>query len=163
MKQFPAIDPLTVDYDTTLVATLTDDRDPDTTWLVLVNDTHVIIADKAWYQRRNKWLHYQIEFPKRGLQWYIDTLRDKFFRTEAQGGLPKGTFNHVGEVDGERLAVIRAFNADGKGGGGYMFVTPDRKDNELSKTYTFTDKLLFEHGLIRIFEDVAGKIARGEL
>jgi hypothetical protein len=128
-----------------------------------LSDTHVIIADKSWYERRNKWLHYQIEFPKRGLQWYIDTLRHKFFKTEAEGGLPKGVFNTKAVVDGEELKVRRAFNADGKGGAGYAFVTLDRTDNELAKCYTFTDKLLFEHGLIQIFEVVAGKIGRGEL
>ncbi len=164
MKQFPEIDPLTVDLDPTLVETLVDDRDSHKTWLVLVNSTHVIIANKTWYERRNKWLKNQIEFPKRGLQWYLDTLRDKFFKTEAKSGLPKGTFNHTGEVGGERLALIRAFNADHKGGGGYMFVTPDRKGRlGLSRRYTFTDKLLFDHGLIQVFQRVADRIARGEL
>ncbi|MFL0797102.1 MAG: hypothetical protein K6L73_06380 [Cellvibrionaceae bacterium] len=77
---------------------------------------------------------------------------------------PKGTFNYTGAVDGERLALTRAFNADGNGGAGYMFVTPDRKDKlDLSKEYTFSDKLLFEHGLIQIFQDVANKIDAGQL
>ncbi|WP_062264212.1 hypothetical protein [Endozoicomonas arenosclerae] len=164
MKQFPEIDPLTVDLDPTLVETLVDDRDSHKTWLVLVNSTHVIIANKTWYERRNKWLKNQIEFPKRGLQWYLDTLRDKFFKTEAEGGLPKGTFNTKAVVDGEELKIRRAFNADGKGGGGYAFVTLDReKKNGFAKKYIFTDKLLFDHGLIQMFQRVADRIARGEL
>ena len=57
----------------------------------------------------------------------------------------------------------RAFNADSNGGGGYSFVTLDRKEDGLAKDYTFTDALLFEHGMIKMFQEVADKIAAGEL
>ncbi len=79
--------------------------------------------------------------------------------------MPKGTFTDEGIVDGERLKLRRAFNADGNGGGGYAFVTLDRIDDYigLSKSYTFTDALLFEHGMIDTMKDIANKIDSGQL
>ena len=47
------------------------------------------------------WLHYQIEFPKQGLVWLLDCMMDKFFKTEAEGGLPKGVFHDIAEIEGD--------------------------------------------------------------
>ncbi|MBN4055276.1 hypothetical protein JYU12_00880 [bacterium AH-315-K03] len=163
LKSFEPIDPRTVKHHPNLVATLADNNDPETTWYFLIIDDHMIIADAAYRKKRQKWLHYQIEFPKRGLQWYLDTLQDKFFKTEAEGGLPKGTFNDKTEIDGERLKLGRAFNADGNRGGGYSFVTLDRKEGNFAKKYIFTDELLFKHGLLQLLEDIANKISTGQL
>ena len=163
MKTFAGIDPKTVSTHPGLIATLPDDKDPETTWYLLLIDEYLIIADAAFRKSRNKWLHYQIEFPKRGLLWFLDTLKEKFFKTAAEGGLPKGVFNTDAVVDGERLKIGRAFNADGNGGGGYSFVTLDRKDGNLAKKYIFSDALLFEHGLMDLFEQIAAKIRSGEL
>ncbi len=50
------------------------------------------------------------------------------------------------------------------GGGGYAFVTLDRKDNTgFAKNYSFTDALLFEHGLIDVLDEIAAKIKSGQL
>ena len=163
MRQFDEIDPLTIEHHPNLVAKLPDNKDPETTWYFLIIDDHMIIADAAYRKQRQKWLHYQIEFPKRGLQWYLDTLQEKFSKTEADGGLPKGTFHDKTEIDGERLKLGRAFNADGNRGGGYSFVTLDRKERKFAKEYTFTDELLFKHGLVQLLEDIANKIATGHL
>jgi len=148
MKEFKEIDPLTVDKHPNLIAKLPDKTDVRNTFYFLLIDDH-----------------YQIEFPKRGLKWFLDTLENKFFKTEAEGGLPKGTFHYIGTVDGERLKLRRAFNADGNGGGGYAFITIDRKEpnSVWSKSYTFSDSLLFENGMIDIMKDIADKIEKGVL
>ena len=164
MRQFAEIDPSTVANDSRLVAKLPDSTDHETTWYFLIDNDHLIIADTAFRAARNRWLHYQIEFPKRGLLWYLDTLQNKFFKTEAEGGLPKGKFHDKTEIDGERLKLGRAFNTDGKGGGGYSFVTLDRKESYgAAKEYTFTDKFLFENSLIQVLQDIATKIRAGQL
>ncbi|MBL4826905.1 MAG: hypothetical protein JKY66_04200 [Spongiibacteraceae bacterium] len=163
MQQFDQIDPLTIKQHPNLIAELPDDRKPHKTWYFLVIDDHMIIANTTFKEKKQKWLHYQIEFPKRGLQWYLDSLQEKFFKTEAKGGLPKGTFHDKTEIDGERLKLGRAFNADGNRGGGYSFVTLDRKEEGFAKEYTFTDELLFKHGLLLLLEDLASKIATGQL
>ncbi|MBQ1783511.1 MAG: hypothetical protein II007_07650 [Gammaproteobacteria bacterium] len=165
MNTFAEIDPKTVATHPNLIAKLPDYRKPHKTWYLLLVDDYLIIANATFKERDSKWLHYQIEFPKRGLLWYLDTLKEKFFNTAAEGGLPKGVFHAIGEVDGERLYLGRAFNADGHGGGGYAFTTLDRKDAflDMAKEYIFSDALLFEHGLMDLFEQIAAKIRSGEL
>lgn len=166
MKQFPDIDPLTIKQHPNLVASLADDRKPNKTWYFLIIDDYMLIANATYFTdkltKESEWLHYQIEFPKQGLIWYLDTIRNKFFKTEAEGGLAKGKMEVGGTVAGERLAIARAMNADGNRGGGYSFVTVDRKDG-LPKSYTFTDALLFEHGLIDLLDGIAAKIKAGAL
>ena len=166
MKQFPDIDPLTIKQDPNLVASLADDRKPNKTWYFLIIDDYMLIANATYFTdkltKESEWLHYQIEFPKQGLLWYLDTIRNKFFKTEAEGGLPKGEIGASEVINGEELAIVRAMNADGNRGGGYTFVTVDRKDG-LPKSYTFTDALLFEHGLMDLLDDIATKIKTGVL
>lgn len=166
MRHFPQIDPLTIKQHPNLVASLPDEQQPTKTWYFLIIDDYMLIANATYFTNKrtgeSKWLHYQIEFPKQGLIWYLDTIRNKFFKTEAQGGLPKGEIGASDVINGEELAIVRAINADGNGGGGYSFVTVDRKD-ALPKSYTFTDALLFEHGLMHLLENIAGKIRAGVL
>ncbi|HFQ5281320.1 TPA: hypothetical protein ACGUON_004557 [Vibrio vulnificus] len=171
MKQFKDIDPLTVAQDPNLIATVPDDEEATKNYYFLLIDNYIILATAKYFTNKrtgkSKWLHYQIEFPKHGLRWFLDTLEGKFFKTAAEGGLPKGKFNDEGIVDGERLKLRRAFNADGEGegGGGYAFITLDRKEPESvwSKSYTFTDSLLFEHGMIDTMKEIAKKIDLGQL
>lgn len=169
MRLFPDIDPLTIKQHPNLVALLVDNDDPRTTWYFLIIDDYMLIADAMYFTNKrtgeSKWLHYQIEFPKQGLLWYLDSLRTKFFKTEAEGGLAKGKFHDEALIEGERLKLGRCFGlgADGRRGG-YAFVTLDRKDNTgFAKEYTFTDALLFEHGLIDVLDDIALKIKSGQL
>ncbi|MGY0615887.1 hypothetical protein [Vibrio sp. FJH11] len=169
MKQFKDIDPLTVAQHPNLISTLPDNKQPTKTFYFLLVDDHIIICNATYFTNKrtgkSKWLHYQVEFPKHGLRWFLDTLEDKFFKTAAEGGLPKGTFNSEGLVDGERLKLGRAFDADGNGNGGYAFITLDRIDSYigLAKSYTFTDVLLFQHGMIDVMKDIANKIDLGQL
>ncbi|WP_445767441.1 hypothetical protein [Rheinheimera sp.] len=123
MRQFPEIDPLTIKQHPNLVASLVDNDDPKTTWYFLIIDNYMLIADAMYFTYKDtgksKWLHYQIEFPKHGLLWYLDSLRTKFFKTEAEGGLAKGKFHDEALIEGERLKLRRCFGlgADGRGGG----------------------------------------------
>ncbi len=75
----------------------------------------------------------------------------------------KGKFHDKTTIKGERIKLGRAFNADGNGGGGYSFVTLDQREDGLAKNYTFTDQLLFKHSMLQMFQDVAAKIAAGQL
>ncbi len=169
MRQFKDIDPLTVAKHPNLIATVPDDEETTKNFYFLLIDDYIILATAKYFTNkitgRSKWLHYQIEFPKHGLRWFLDTLEGKFFKTAAEGGLRKGKFNDEGIVDGERLKLRRAFNADCEGGGGYAFITLDRKEPKSvwSKSYTFTDALLFEHGMIDTMKDIANKIDSGQL
>ena len=163
MKTFEPIDPQMLDQNPHLVASLPDDTDSSITWHFLIIDNYLIIAQAYFNPLKQKWLHDQIELPKRGLQWFLDTLRDRFFKTEAEGGLPKGQFSTSTLIDGEQLALQRAFNADLNGGGGYALVTVNRKKNGLPKEYTFTDAFLFDHGLMDVMDDIASRIRAGTL
>jgi hypothetical protein len=167
MRRFNEIDPLTVSQDPRVVASIQDDRNANITYYFLIDNDHLIIATADYFTNKrtgeSKWLHYQIEFPKRGLLWFLDTLQHRFFKTEAEGGLPKGKFHDKTEIEDERIKLGRAFNADGNRGGGYSFVTLDRKEDDLAKEHTFTDELLFKGGLIKILQDIAGQIQAGQL
>jgi hypothetical protein len=169
MQQFKDIDPLTVAQHPNLIAAQQDDRDPNINYYLLLINDYLIISNTTYFTNKrtgkSEWLHYQIEFPKHGLIWFLEALEGKFFKTAAEGGLSKGVFNTEATIDSERLKLRRAFNADGNGGGGYAFVTLDRKEENStwSKSYTFTDALLFDHGLIDMMKDIAHKIQIGQL
>ncbi len=93
----------------------------------------------------------------------VESIR-QFFKTEAEGGLPKGVFHDKTVINGERIKLGRVFNAYGNRGGGYAFVTLDRKESYgAAEEYLFTDEFLFSGGLIEILQDIAYKIQRGEL
>ncbi len=167
MKPFEPIDPLTVADHPNLVASIADDRDENRTYYFLLVDDYLILSNTTYFTNKvtgvSKWLHYQIEFPKQGMQWFLDALENQFFKTEAEGGLPRGVFNCEGEVGGERLKLRRAFDVGGECG--YAFITLDRKNENsvMSRSYTFTDTFLFENGMIDLMKDIAAKLQRGKL
>lgn len=82
MKQFKDIDPLSVAQHPNLIATLPDNKQPTKTFYFLLVDDHIIICNATYFTNKrtgkSKWLHYQLEFPKHGLRWFLDTLEDKF-------------------------------------------------------------------------------------
>jgi len=50
-----------------------------------------------------------------------------------------------------------------KAGGGYSFVTLDRKESYgAAKKYTFTDEFLFKNGLKQVLQDIAAKVQSGQ-
>ncbi|MGY5728725.1 hypothetical protein [Vibrio chemaguriensis] len=89
MKQFKDIDPLTVAQDPNLIATVPDDEEATKNFYFLLIDNYIILATAKYFTNKrtgkSKWLHYQIEFPKHGLRWFLDTLEGKFFKTAAEG------------------------------------------------------------------------------
>ncbi len=168
MKQFEEIDPTNVANDLRTVAKFKE-VDSDYTRYLLIDGSHLILAATRYHlnpkTKVQRWISGQIEFPKQGLVWFCDTLKNKFFKSEAEGGLPKGTFGTTTEIDGERLKIFRCANADGQGGPGYSLTTLDRIEERGSfpKEDIFSDKMLFEDGLMGIFQRVANEIQAGKL
>lgn len=93
MKQFKEIDPLTVAAHPNLVATLPDATDAGNTFYFLLIDDYIVIADAQYFTNKrtgkSKWLHYQSEFPKNGLRWFLDTLEGKFLKLQRKADYPK--------------------------------------------------------------------------
>src|SRR5690554_7296538 len=86
MKQFKPIDPLTIESDTRIFGKLVDHEAAyrDNIYYLAVDDTHAIIATHSYYTdpdtNESEWLTYQLEFPKAGLRWIVDTINNKFFK-----------------------------------------------------------------------------------
>ncbi|MFH4742267.1 hypothetical protein [Vibrio diabolicus] len=93
MKQFKDIDPLTVSLDPNLIATVPDDEEATKNFYFLLIDNYIILATAKYFTNKrtgkSKWLHYQIEFPKNGLRWFLDTLEDKFLKPQRKAGCLK--------------------------------------------------------------------------
>lgn len=169
MRQFPELDPMTIDQDSRVVGKIDKPHKfaPDVmeTYYFLIDDNYLILALKDFYLPTKEWMIDQIEFPKWGLIWFLDSLLNRFTRTEAEGGLRKNQLNDTGVVGGEKLVLGRSFGL-GKDGrtSGYKFTTYDREtENGFPKSYSFTDKYLFEDGMLDLMKEIAQKIQNGEL
>lgn len=168
MRQFDPIDPLTINQNPAVVASQPDDRKPTKTHYILIIDEYAIIARCTYFTHgitgESEWLTWQLEMPKSGIPWIIDTLENKFFKLSHEGGLPKGVYHHKEEVDGEVLTLGRAASAGGDGIPGYTLATLSRDDEDaMAKTMSFSDPLLFDHGFFDVLKDIANRIRRGEL
>lgn len=171
MKQFKEIDPLTIQQNPRVVASLGDNIRPNITYYVLIIDTYALIAVFDYFTYAdtgdNEWLTYQLEMPKPGIPWIIDTLEEKFFKLSHEGGLPKGVFHYEEEIGGEKLGLRRSMGLGHKDQreSGYTLTTHSRKENlgSLPKDMSFTDSFLFEHGFFDLLKDVAQRIRAGEL
>lgn len=175
MRQFPELDPMTVDQDPRVVGKIDDRPHPFApeiipTYYFLIDDNYLIIARTGFYLPTKEWHIYQIEFPKWGLIWFLDSLLNRFTRTEAEGGLRKKQFDDEGVVGGERLLLSRCFGlrtgARNEGQtSGYKFATLDRKneDGQRSRSHSFTDEYLFQDGMLDLMKEIAQKIQNGEL
>lgn len=171
MQHIDNIDPNTIDNDPRIIIKFEEYlEDIQRSWfLYLLKDgDHLIWASKGTTSARNgnppKLLGGNIlEFPIKGLPWFITTLEQRFFKTEAEGGLPKGKFAHEEFVDGEHLCVSRMF-----GEPGYGFRNYSRQDHVIT-TYKnpqqtdFSDELLFKKGLFDELKKIALKIEGGDL
>ena len=49
MREFPEIDPLTIEQHPNLVGRLPDDRKPHKTWYLLIIDDYLIIANATYF------------------------------------------------------------------------------------------------------------------
>jgi len=103
----------------------------------------------------------ELEIPKEGLSWFIWVIEEKFFKTEAEGGLAKGQFGYEEVINGEKLIVSRMFGTPG-----YRFRNHSRyshlwDDSTDPQNAMFTDEMLFEKGLFDEFKKLAEKIEQG--
>src|SRR5690554_296487 len=172
MKQFEPIDPLTIESDTRIFGKLINHEATyrDRTYYLAIDDTHAIIATHSYYTdpdtNESRWLTYQLEFPKAGLRWIVDTINNKFFKTPAQGGLPSGVYHYEEVIDGEELGIRRSMGlgTNENRQSGYTFLTLSRKEEGVSypKDLSFTDTFLFDRGFLKLIEDTAKRIESGE-
>jgi len=167
MRQLESIDPENIDNDPRVVSQIINPENPQQTYYLLIDGDYAIWAVNEYWTNlksgKSKWLHYQLEFPKQGLPWLVDTIENKFFKLAKDGGLPTGVFHFTESVGGERLKVQRCFGLKNSRITGFAFATIDRRDPNISKDYSFTDEALFELGLFAWFKDNAERIRREEL
>lgn len=105
----------------------------------------------------------ELEIPKEGLSWFVRMIEEKFLKTAAESGLPKGEYGCEEVIEGERLIVSRMFGTPG-----YSFRNHSRHDylwddSTDPQEAMFTDEILFEKGLFDDFKNLAEKIEQGEL
>ena len=167
MRQFDSIDPEFMSNDPRIVSTTEDPDDQGRKYYLLVDGDYLLLATNKYrtdpQTGKSIWIGYQLEFPKQGLPWLVDTIENKFFKLAKEGGLPAGVFHFTEAIEGERLRVDRYFGLGENRETGYAFATVDRRDPNISKEYSFTDTALFELGLFAWFKDNAERIRRGEL
>ncbi|THB62977.1 MAG: hypothetical protein D6B27_13035 [Gammaproteobacteria bacterium] len=104
-----------------------------------------------------------IEFPKQGLPWFLWAIKEKFFKTEAEGGLERGKFTYSDEFNGEKLVVHRSFGIPG-----YVLANHSRTEKNTfgrdeAQEYRFKDEMMFDNRLFEKLEIIAKKISSGEL
>src|SRR5690554_2598440 len=171
VKQFEPIDPLTIKSDTRTVGHVVDENKPNRAIYVLIDDSYALLAVCNYFTslrtKESEWLTYQLEFPKAGLRWIVDTLTIKFVKSPEEGGLPGGVYHYEEVVDGEELGIRRAMGlgTNENRQSGYTFLTLSRKEQGVSypKDLSFTDTFLFDRGFLKLIEDTAKRIESGEL
>ena len=173
MKQFKPIDPLTIESDTRIFGKLINHEATyrDRIYYLAIDDTHAIIATHSYYTdpdtNESEWLTYQLEFPKAGLRWIVDTLTIKFVKSPEEGGLPGGVYHYEEVVDGEELGIRRAMGlgTNENRQSGYTLLTLSREEDDIDypKRLSFTDTFLFDRGFLKLIEDTAKRIENGEL
>src|SRR5690554_734713 len=171
MKQFAPIDPLTIESDPRVVGSIENNTNIPGRMCLLIDGSHAIIFDYGYYThpqtKESRWLTYQLEFPKAGLRWIVDTINNKFFKTPDEGGLPGGVYHYEEVVDGEELGISRdmGLGTNENRQSGYTFLTLSRREEigTSAKELSFTDTFLFDRGFLKLIEDTAKRIESGEL
>ncbi|WP_290578188.1 hypothetical protein, partial [Ketobacter sp.] len=92
MKFFDEIDPISIDNNSSVAGSLSDNRSPTTTYYVLTPNDYAIIVVCDFFTNKktgeSKWLTHQLEFPRSGINWIVTTLENKFLKLSHEGGLP---------------------------------------------------------------------------
>lgn len=170
MKTFLDLDPNVLQNDPRIIFSFVENRPqyPDEYYFLMKDGDFLIWASRGVLPAMNgkpaKWSGGTIlEFPKIGLSWFIDTLEQKFFKMEAEGGLPKGEFTYTEKVMDEELTVARMFGVSG-----YAFRNYDRQDYAYKtmkrpQQANLSDEILFEKGLFGQLKFIAEKITKGEI
>jgi hypothetical protein len=167
MKQFKNINPSELDNDSRCIFRFVEYVESiarERFFYLLLDGDLLIWARKGIRQIDNQISisgYTEIEFPKTGLSWFIDTIENKFLKTESEGGLKREKFSYEEEVEGERLCISRMF-----GTSGYAFRNYSRKDYvttlyDSPQQASFSDELLFEKGLFAQLKTIAEKLTRG--
>ena len=171
MKTFSEIDPLTIQQNPYVVGSLADNRKPQRTIYLLIVEDYALIGVCNWFTDGetgdSEWLTYQLEMPKTGIPWIVNTLVNKFFKLSHEGGLPADVRHYEEVVDGEKLGISRAMSL-GSGDNreaGYTIKTISRPEpgERMGKRMNFTDSFLFEHGFFDLLKTTADKIQNGEI
>lgn len=169
MKKFAEIDSINIKKNPFVVGSAVNPNKPEYTIYLLIKDDYLFIVDCGYFTNKrtkvSKWLTYQLEMPKAGLPWIVNTIENKFFKLSHEGGLPKDVYHYAEVVDGEKLMIGRPMFLGTRENpeAGYRISTNSRKEYDTPKSLNFTDSFLFEHGLFDLFKDVAQKIESGEL
>lgn len=175
MKSLSNINPLDVQNDPRVVSVFEDSRDDKSEndyLIILLDESHLIFATKVLYVYRNdsgveitkKWVGgTKLEVPKEALPLFVKMIEEKFFKTEAEGGLSKGKFGCEKEIAGEKIVVSRMFGTPG-----YSFRNHSRhsylfEDSTDPQDLPLSDEILFEKGLFEDFKEIASKIENGDL
>jgi hypothetical protein len=171
MKTFQDIDPLTIKQNPAVVGSLLHNRKPTITYYVLIVEDYALIAVCDWFTDgetgESEWLTYQLEMPKSGIAWIVDTLENKFFKLSHEGGLPADVRHYEEMIEGEKLGIGRemGLGSNDNREAGYSFITMSRPEpgEHMGKELSFTDSFLFEHGFFELLKSTAQKIKSGAL
>lgn len=175
MKKFSNVNPANIQDDPRIIFVFeyfnVDKSDSDYLY-VLSDEDYLLFAKKILYvyryddgtEKTRKWVGgTKLEIPKAALPWFVKVIEEKFFRTEDQGGLPKGKFGCEEVISGEKLIVSRMF-----GEPGYSFRNHSRhsylfEDSTDPQDLPLSDELLFKKGLFEELKKIAIKIENGDL
>lgn len=109
-------------------------------------------------------LNYQFEMPLSGIRWFINVIEQKFFKSPDEGGLPANKLSYEEIVGGEDLHVMRTL-----GGGdrpGYVITNASRRSHIAERNMQeleFSDRWLFQDGLMDYLRELADKYEQGQL
>lgn len=173
MKKFINIDPVEVQKDPRVcskyIVYTSDEGDNDYLY-TLVDDSHLVFVTASIYYSRKTGEKVKkllggtdLEIPKSALPWFVDAVENKFGKTEAEGGLPKGSFGCEKLIQGEKLIISRMFGVPG-----YSFRNHSRhsyffEDSTDPQDLPLSDELLFEKGFFKELKKLANKIDMGEI
>lgn len=171
MKLFNEINPVTIQRDSSVLAKISDPDNQSRTYFILLQGSHTIIASTKLHtfvtSGDTKWLTYQLEMPKEGIPWIVNTLENKFLKLSHEGGLPADVRHYEEVVNGEKLGIGRQMNlgSDGHRESGYSIITMSRPEQggRIGKRMNFTDSFLFEHGFFDLLKRIAEQIESGLL
>ncbi|MGI1678133.1 MAG: hypothetical protein K6L75_05350 [Cellvibrionaceae bacterium] len=104
-----------------------------------------------------------LEFPKQALPWFIKSIEEKFFKTEAEGGLKKGEFTYSEIFNDEKMVVKRMFGLPGYALSNFARQSYAYTTLKSPQCAEFTDQMLFDNGLFDQLKQLGEKIARGQL
>ena len=107
----------------------------------------------------------QIEMPIDAINWFINVIEQKFFKSPEDGGLPANKISYEEIVAGEDLHVMRTANA-GSPHPGYAITNGSRRshlDSDDLQTLSLSDPWLFQNGLMDYLKSLANSYEKGDL